>query len=114
MDTSWFLYNPLSNGLLNLLFSIVLVVGIGLLVFNLVKLATSSHNRMGPIIGLIISLFVVGLSVTWQTVLPLITGAMGGVVQYFTIYIYTLIYQWLNQQSGTTATAAVAAALLLL
>jgi Ca2+/Na+ antiporter len=110
MDPSWFLYNPLSNGLLNILFSIVLVVGIGLLVFNLVKLATS-YNRTGPIIGLIISLFIIGLSVAWQNVLPLITGAMGGVVQYLTIYIYTLIYQWLAQQSGTTAAAA---ALLLL
>ncbi|WXG40649.1 MAG: hypothetical protein WED07_07635 [Candidatus Freyarchaeum deiterrae] len=111
MDPFWFVYNPLTNGLLNIVFGIVLVVGIGLLVLNLVKLATS-YNRTGPIIGLIVSLFIIGLSVTWQTVLPLISEAMGGVVQYLSIYLYTLIYQWLAQQGGTTTAAA--AALLLI
>lgn len=96
MDPYWFLTNPLIHDLLSLVFGIALVVGIGLLILNIVKLATS-HNRMGPALGMIIGLLVVGISVKWESVLPIISEAMGGVVQYISIYLYILIYQWLAQ-----------------
>nr|MDO8081539.1 hypothetical protein [Candidatus Freyarchaeota archaeon] len=72
------------------------MVGIGLLIMNLVKLATS-HSRMGPALGMIVGLLVVGVSVRWESVLPIISEAMGGVVQYLSIYLYMLVYQWLAQ-----------------
>jgi len=96
MDPYWFMFNPLIHDLLNLVFGIALVVGIGLLIMNLVKLATS-HSRMGPALGMIVGLLVVGVSVRWESVLPIISEAMGGVVQYLSIYLYMLVYQWLAQ-----------------
>jgi hypothetical protein len=105
MDPYWFLYNPLTKNLLNIIFGIVLVVGVGLLIMNIIQLATSRH-RIGPVIGSIISLFIIGISVSWETILPIIAQAMGGAVQYLTIYLYMLLSQWLAQQTAaTTATA---------
>ncbi|WXG40862.1 MAG: hypothetical protein WED07_08830 [Candidatus Freyarchaeum deiterrae] len=105
MDPYWFMYDPLTQSLLNIIFGIVLIVGIGLLVMNIVKLATS-HQRMGPTIGLILSLLIIGLSASWQSVLPIIAQTMGGVVQYLSIYLYTLIYQWIAQHTTTTTATA--------
>ena len=96
MDPYWFLFNPIIHDLLSLVFGIALVVGIGLLIMNLVKLATS-YSRVGPALGMIVGLLVVGISVKWESVLPIISEAMGGVVQYLSIYLYILIYQWLVQ-----------------
>nr|MDO8080834.1 hypothetical protein [Candidatus Freyarchaeota archaeon] len=96
MDAYSFLYNPLVYNLLNIIFGILLVVGIGLLIMNLVKLATSNH-RTGPIIGIIISLLILGISVKWETILSIILEIMGGVTQYLAIYLYQMIYQWLAQ-----------------
>ena len=103
MNPFWLFSDPLIQTLLNLVFGIALVVGIGLLILNIVKLATS-HSRMGPIIGLVIGLLVIGLSVSWQTVLPIIAEAMGGVVQYLSLYLYMIVYQWLAQNPIPIAT----------
>jgi hypothetical protein len=105
MDPYWFLYNPLTDNLLNILFGIVLVIGVGLLIMNIIRLATS-RSRIGPVIGSIISLFIIGIAVSWETILPIIAQTMGGVMQYFTIYIYMLISQWLAQQAATTTATA--------
>ncbi|MEM3525943.1 MAG: hypothetical protein QXV37_00890 [Candidatus Jordarchaeaceae archaeon] len=96
MDPYWFLFNPIVHDLLNLVFGVALVVGIGLLIVNIVKLATS-YSRVGPAIGIVIGLLVIGISVKWESVLPIISEAMGGVAQYLSIYLYILIYQWLTQ-----------------
>ena len=64
MDSYWVLFNPLTSSLLNMVFGIVLVIGVGILILNLVKLATSSYQRTGPAIGIILSLIIIGLSVT--------------------------------------------------
>ncbi|MEM3565140.1 MAG: hypothetical protein QXR19_18070 [Candidatus Jordarchaeaceae archaeon] len=58
-----------------------------MVIINVVRLATS-HRRMGAVLGVILGLLVVGISVRWESVLPIISEAMGGVVQYLSIYLY--------------------------
>ncbi|MEM3525977.1 MAG: hypothetical protein QXV37_01060 [Candidatus Jordarchaeaceae archaeon] len=96
MGICWFLYNPLSYNILNIIFGILLIIGILLFIMNLVKLATTQHYT-SPIIGIIVSLLVIGISIKWETILPLITEIMSGITHYLIIYIYLLIQQWLIQ-----------------
>jgi len=100
LDVYWLLYNPMVRDLLNLGFGILLVVGVGLLVFNLVTLAFS-YRRTGPVLGIIISLLIIGISVRWDWFVLTISEIMGGVVQYLGYYIYALIYQWIAQHLTT-------------
>lgn len=96
MDLYWFLFNPLVHDLLNLVFGIALVVGIVLIIVNIVKMATA-YSRIGPALGIVIGLLVVGISVKWESILPIVSEAMGRLVQYLSVYFYILIYQWLAQ-----------------
>ncbi|MEX2707173.1 MAG: hypothetical protein Q6352_018235 [Candidatus Freyrarchaeum guaymaensis] len=105
MDVYWLLFNPLMHDLLNLFFGILLVVGLVLFVWNLLKLITS-WNRMGPAIALIVSLLLIGISVRWEWFLPVLSEAMGGAVQYLGLYLYYMIYQYITQH-GFTATALI-------
>ena len=100
LDVYWLLYNPMVHDLLNLGFGILLVVGVGLLVFNLATLAFS-YRRTGPVLGIIISLLIIGISVRWDWFVLTISEIMGGVVQYLGYYIYALIYQWIAQHLAT-------------
>ncbi|MFB0563509.1 MAG: hypothetical protein ACETWM_20100 [Candidatus Lokiarchaeia archaeon] len=100
MDVYWLVTNPLMYDLLNILFGILLVVGIGLFIYNLVMLIFS-YRRSGPIIGMIISLFIVGISVRWEWIIPIIAETMGGVAQYIGLYLYQIISQWLAQHTAT-------------
>jgi len=61
----------LFHDLFNIVFGIALLVGLGLVIINIVRLATS-HRRMGAALGVIIGLLVVGISVKWESVLPII------------------------------------------
>jgi len=102
MDVYWFLFNPLVRDLLNLGFGILLVVGVGMLILNLVMLVFS-YRRTGPILGIIVSLLIIGISVRWDWFVLAISEVMGGVVQYLGYYLYILIYQWLAQHTPTIA-----------
>ncbi len=101
MDVYWLLTNPLMYDMLNILFGILLVVGIGLFIYNLVLLIIS-HRRTGPIISMAISLLIVGISVRWEWIVPLIAETMGGITQYISLYLYQMISQWLAQHTATT------------
>jgi hypothetical protein len=102
MDVYWLITNPLMHDILNILFGILLVVGIGLFIFNLVKLIFS-YRRTGPIMGIILSLLIIGISVRWEWIIPIVAETMGGVTQYLGLYIYQIINQWLAQHTTLTA-----------
>jgi len=103
MDVYWFLFNPLVRDLLNLGFGILLVVGVGMLILNLVMLVFS-YRRTGPILGIIVSLLIIGISVRWDWFVLAISEVMDGVVQYLGYYLHILIYQWLAQHTPTIIT----------
>ena len=105
MDVYWLLFNPLMHDLFNLLFGILLVVGLVLFTWNLLKLITS-WNRTGPAMALIASLLLIGISARWEWFLPVLSEAMGGAVQYLSLYLYYMIYQYIAQH-GFTATALI-------
>ncbi len=100
MDVYSFLFNPFIYDLLNIVFGIVLIVGVGMLVINLVMLVFS-YRRTGPIIGIVTSLFIIGISVKWDWFILAVSQIMGGVVQYLGYYFYMLIYQWLAEHIPT-------------
>ncbi|MEM3562174.1 MAG: hypothetical protein QXR19_02995, partial [Candidatus Jordarchaeaceae archaeon] len=82
--------------LLNTIFGILLVIGVGMLILNLALLAIS-HHRLSYIIGIIISLLLIGVSSKWHLIIPIIIEISGGVTQYIGIYLYQLVNQWLTQ-----------------
>jgi hypothetical protein len=104
MDPYWVVFNPLTNGLLNIVFGLLLIVGVGILIINMVMLVFT-YRRSGPILGIIISLLIIGISVDWEPFILFISQAMGGVVQYITYYLWLLIYQWLAQNGVPAAHA---------
>ncbi|WXG39851.1 MAG: hypothetical protein WED07_03340 [Candidatus Freyarchaeum deiterrae] len=106
MSTYWILFNPIVQSLLSLLFGLTLVAGIGLLILNLVMI-TLSHHRTGNLIGIAVSLILIGVSAEWQTIIPLITDIMGGISDYVALYLYQLINQWLTQNPTTYTTSLV-------
>ena len=65
-----------------------------MLIFNLVMLVFS-YCRTGPIIGIIISLFIIGISVRWDWSVLAVSEVMGGVVEYLGYYFNMLVYQWM-------------------
>ncbi|MEM2133777.1 MAG: hypothetical protein QXS27_00745 [Candidatus Jordarchaeaceae archaeon] len=96
IDVYWLLTNPLTYNLLNTIFGILLVIGVGMLILNLALLAIS-HHRLSYIIGIIISLLLIGVSSKWHLIIPIIIEISGGVTQYIGIYLYQLVNQWLTQ-----------------
>ena len=103
LDPYWFLFNPLVHDLLNIVFGILLIIGVGMLILNLVMLVFT-YRRMGPILGIVISLFIIGISVKWDWFILAVSEIMGGVVQYLGYYFYMMIYQWLAQHMPTITT----------
>ena len=80
--------------------------GVGMLILNLVMLVLS-YRRTGPILGIIVSLLIIGISVRWDWFVLAISEVMGGVVQYLGYYLHILIYQWLAQHTPTIITPLV-------
>ncbi|MBS7251691.1 MAG: hypothetical protein KIH08_14050 [Candidatus Freyarchaeota archaeon] len=96
VNVYWLLTNPLTYNLLNTIFGILLMIGVGMFIMNLALLAVS-HRRLSYMIGIIVSLLLVGVSSKWQLLVPVIIEISGGVTQYLGIYLYQLINQWLTQ-----------------
>jgi hypothetical protein len=96
MTAYWILYNPLVYNLFNLIFGLILIVGIGLFIMNLVIIVIS-HHRSGPLIGIAFSLILIGVAADWQTIIPLITDIAGGITDYMLLYITQLINQYMGQ-----------------
>jgi hypothetical protein len=101
MDVYWLIYNPLMDDVLNFIFGIVLIIGIGLFVYNLILLIT--YYRKGQVIPrMILSLFLIGISASWEWFVPAISQVMGAVTQYLVTYIYYMIYQYIAQHGAAT------------
>jgi hypothetical protein len=96
IDVYWLLTNPVTYNLLNTIFGILLMIGVGMLVLNLALLAIS-HHRLSYLVGIIISLLLIGVSSKWHLVIPIIIEISGGVTQYIGIYLQQLVNQWLTQ-----------------
>jgi len=104
LDPYWFLFNPFIRNLLNIVFGVLLIIGIGMLVLNLVMLVFS-YRRTGPLLGIAVSLLVIGISVRWDWFILTISEVMGGVVQYLGYYLYLMVYQWLAQNMPLVSAA---------
>ena len=100
LDPYWPLFNPLVRNILSIVFGAILIAGIGVLIFNLVMLAIS-HRRIGPLLGITISLLVMGISVRWDWFVLIVSEIMGGMVQYVGYYLYMMVYEWLAQNTLT-------------
>ncbi|MHA1363796.1 MAG: hypothetical protein ACTSP1_14860 [Candidatus Freyarchaeota archaeon] len=105
MDVYWLLYNPLMYDMLNVIFGIILVLGVGLFVYHLILLIMLYRKRQ-VVPRLILSLILIGISVRWEWFIPVLSEAMGGAVQYLSLYLYYMIYQYIAQH-GFTATALI-------
>jgi hypothetical protein len=103
MDVYWLLANPLMHDVFNLMFGIVLVIGVGLFIYNLIELIMFVRKRQ-IIPRMILSLFLIGISVSWEWFIPILTQAMGAATQYLVTYLYYMIYQYIAQH-GFTFTA---------
>jgi hypothetical protein len=80
-DFFWWLNNPFVNGLLSMIFGIFTIISVGLLIMSLIKL-TFARNRIGPLIGIALSLLFIG-------------DLMGKVVQGIGYYFEQMITYWL-------------------
>ncbi|MGQ9723220.1 MAG: hypothetical protein ACUVXA_18105 [Candidatus Jordarchaeum sp.] len=96
MDIYWLLFNPMMYELLNIIFGFILILGLGLFIYNIILLITYYRKRQ-VIPRLILSLILIGMTVRWELILPAVSEIMGGVVQYYGTFMLYLIYQWLAQ-----------------
>ncbi|MEX2750267.1 MAG: hypothetical protein Q6366_000130 [Candidatus Freyarchaeota archaeon] len=103
MDVYWLLFNPLMHDALTLIFGVVLVLGLGLFIYNLILLI-SYYRKRQVIPRMFLSLFLIGISVRWEWFLPVIAEAMGGITQYIGLYIYYMVYQYLAQHGAAITT----------
>ncbi len=102
INVYWLLTNPLTYNLLNTIFGILLMIGVGMFIMNLALLAVF-HRRLSYIIGIVISLLLIGVSSKWHLLIPIIIEISGGVTQYLGIYLYQLINQLLTQNLAPIA-----------
>ncbi|MFB0560135.1 MAG: hypothetical protein ACETWM_02700 [Candidatus Lokiarchaeia archaeon] len=93
-DIFWWLTNPFVNGLLSIIFGIFMILSIGILVLNLIKL-TYAYNRTGPIIGVALSLLFIGVCAKWDWFLPFVVDLMGKIVKGIGYYMEQMITYWL-------------------
>ncbi|WP_445869365.1 hypothetical protein [Candidatus Jordarchaeum sp.] len=105
-DVHWWLSNPAVNGLLSIIFGIFIVISIGLLVLNLIKL-TYAYNRIGPLIGIALSLLFIGICANWNWFLPFVIDIMGKVVKGLGYYLDQMITYWLLSQNLPTTVVTI-------
>jgi hypothetical protein len=105
MVVNWLLFDPLMQNVLNVMFGVFLMIGVGLLIFNLLYLVFA--RRLGCIFGVIIGLLIIGICVQWDAfvlnVSEFVGQIVGGLTQSIEFYFFQMTYQWLFQNI-TTAT----------
>jgi hypothetical protein len=102
MDVYWLLANPLMHDVLNIIFGIVLILGVGLFLYYLIGLIMLYRKRQ-VIPQMFLSLFLIGISVSWEWFIPILSQAMGAATQYLVTYLYFMIYQYVTQHGAATA-----------
>ncbi|MFB0560843.1 MAG: hypothetical protein ACETWM_06485 [Candidatus Lokiarchaeia archaeon] len=99
MVINWLLFDPFMQNVLNVMFGVFLMIGVGLLIFNLLYLVFA--RRLGCILGVIIGLFIIGICVRWDSfilhVSDFVGQIMGGLTQSIGFYFFQVTYQWLFQ-----------------
>ncbi len=102
----WWIANPGINFLLSLIFSVIAFISILFFLSNLIRLSVNQKNRSRYIIGLLVSMIVVGICVRWDWFLIYIGNLSSFLVEGIGDIFMKVIYYWhfynSNQFTNTT------------
>ncbi len=102
----WWIANPGINFLLSLIFSAIAFISILFFLSNLIRLSVNQKNRSRYIIGLLVSMIVIGICVRWDWFLIYIGNLSSFLVEGIGDIFMKVIYYWhfynSNQFTNTT------------